>query len=155
MKPGIIGAKNRPLKRPVSETIEKPADTGKEHFGGDAICVLIFDASGGFPRCRKILISKRFMKMDALVVLVHIDAAESFGFAHDMADRVIRARTWRKSIGDYPDTFETFGIFDNFRRPVAKFLLHPFPSRGRLVNMAIRGYQLKIRHAFPPEKSFN
>ena len=101
---------------------------------------------GGFPGRREIFVLKIFVKMDALVVFVHFDAAETAGLAHHVSDGIVGARTRRKPVGYHPDPFESFGIFDNLGRSVAVFLLHSFPRRGGLVDMTVSGDQFEIHH---------
>jgi hypothetical protein len=107
---------------------------------------LILDARSGLPGRGKIFVLKILVKMDALVVFVHVNAVEASGLAHDVPDGIVGARTRWKPVGYHPDSFESLRILDNLRRSIPVFFLHSFPRCGRLVYMAIGGDQLEIDH---------
>src|SRR5262249_53952256 len=66
--------------------------------------------------------------------------------AHDVPNRIVGTRTGREPIRYHPDSLESLRIFDHLWCSVSVFLLNSFPRRGRLVDVAISGNQLKIKH---------
>src|SRR6185503_18275010 len=93
-----------------------------------------------------IFVLKTFVKVNALVMFVLVDAAQSIRLADDVTDRIVRARTRRQSVGNYPDTFEAVRVLDHLGGALTIFFLHPLPSRRGFVDMSIRGNQSELVH---------